>query len=605
MKIIKLGKALLPFLIFLLTFTAWAADSEIPEEEVVVTATRTEQTSLESPGLTEVINGDDLQNKDTSTVTQVLARNGQMVSTYGGASGTNNIRIDGGSSEQTLVLINGVPANTGCGGSADLGSLPAVAIERIEISHGPLSALYGANALGGVVNIITDLTGDPSSSISLLTGNYQTRSLGLTLKDKRWGIALGGSMTEGHRERSETDSAYLLGQYDFLQGTDEYASLYWQYLNKDNQVPGSVSFPYENAKQTEENSALNLNGKKFWLGGQWEYKIFGQSLDLKYDNDDPSYPEHDRHQTVTYGLDLAGLYELGDHQLLGGVMLKEDHFESTISGKNDQSSSGLFLQDSWNIRDGLKLIAGLRWDRCSDYPSPVSPRVALVKSLAENITLKIGYGKAFRAPTINELYWNQPASGMYGNKDLKPEEGERYEIIQEWRQGSQAITASFFQSYLTNGIRWDDPEGDYTYTVFNIDKLRTSGAGITWENTWREFFTCRLGYQWLDEKAWDETTESYSLDKNFFGANHYSLGMALKYGPWQTGLNWKLVQDRIRQSGTKMPDYHTGSFDLGYQINDHLKIILTVDNVTNEKYAIYNGFPLPGRESQLVLNYRF
>jgi outer membrane cobalamin receptor len=194
---------------------------------------------------------------------------------------------------------------------------------------------------------------------------------------------------------------------------------------------------------------------------------------------------------------------------------------------------------------------------------------------------------------------------MYGNKDLKPEEGERYEVIQEWRQGSQAITVSFFQSYLTNGIRWDDPEGDYTYTAFNIDKLRTSGAGITWENSWREFFTCRLGYQWLDEKAWDETTESYSLDKNFFGVNRYSLGMALKYGPWQTGLNWKSVQDRIRQSGTKMPDYHTGSFDLGYQINDRLKIVLTVDNVTDERYAIYDGFPLPGRESQLVLNYRF
>jgi outer membrane cobalamin receptor len=605
MKTIKLGKALLVLFIFLWTFTAWAADSEIPEEEVVVTAARIEQTSLESPGLTEVINGDDFQNKDTSNVTQVLARNGQMVSTYGGASGTNNIRIDGGSSEQTLVLINGVPANTGCGGSADLGSLPAVAIERIEICHGPLSALYGANALGGVVNIITDLTGDPSSSISLLTGNYDTRSLGLTLQDERWGIALGGSMTEGHRERSQTDNAYLLGQYDFLQGTDEHLSLYWQYLNKDNQVPGPESSPYENAKQAEENSALNLNGKKFWLGGQWEYKIFGQSLDLKYDNDDPSYPEHDRHQTVVYGADLAGLYELGDHQLLGGVMLKEDRFESTVSGKNDQNSSGLFLQDSWNVRDGLKLITGLRWDQCSDYSSPVSPRVALVKSLAENISLKIGYGKAFRAPTINELYWNEPASGMYGNKDLKPEEGERYEVIQEWRQGSQAITVSFFQSYLTNGIRWDDPEGDYTYTAFNIDKLRTSGAGITWENSWREFFTCRLGYQWLDEKAWDETTESYSLDKNFFGVNRYSLGMALKYGPWQTGLNWKSVQDRIRQSGTKMPDYHTGSFDLGYQINDRLKIVLTVDNVTDERYAIYDGFPLPGRESQLVLNYRF
>ncbi len=584
---------------FSLIPAAWAAENESTEEEIVVTATRTEKAQSEAPGLTEVIEGDDVQDPETSTVAEVLTDNGQLVSTYGGASGVANIRLGGSSAAQTLVLVNGVPLNTGAVGSVDLSYYPSAGIERIEVSQGPLSALYGANALGGVVNIITDLTGAPEATASHQRGSYDTNLLGFTVRRENWGMALGGGYTDGHRDHSETKNRYLIGQYNFRPEGEEPLNLYWQYLKKDGEAPGAEYSSWL-SDQSEESWAANLNGRDLWLGGSWEYKIFAQYLDNHYDDDF----SHDRHQTANYGFDLAGLYTLGNHEVLGGVMNKQERFDSTKSKKQDWNNSALYLQDDWKLGGSIRLVSGLRWDHNTKYDSPVSPRLAIIQSVSDQLTLKLGYGKAFRVPTVDELYWDEPSSGMHGNEDLKPEEGERYELTGEWRKGTQAVIANIFRSNLTNGIRWVDPEGDYTYTVTNIDKSKLNGAGLTWENTWNEWLTGRVGYQWLDDKGWEESTGRYSQDLNFFGRNLLNLGFGVKRGPFRAELGWKLVENRV-QDGTELSDYQTGDFNMSYQITDGWKLLFMVNNITDEQYQVYDGYPMPGREIRVGVNYRF
>lgn len=572
------------------------SDNETTDEEVVVTATRTEQSSSQSPGVTEVTTKEEIENSGKTTVAQVMADQAIPVASNGGVSGVAMVQLDGSSAEQTLVLVNGIAANTGCAGSVDLSGFPVAGIQRIETVHGPLSSLYGANALGGVVNIITDLTGAPQNESLLGIGSFNTRNLGFNLRQENWGFACGVNFTDGYRVRSQTDGNFLMAQYNFRDSEDEYLKLYFQAMNRTTQVPGRESWPSTDAQQIDHNISLNLNGKSEIFQGSWEYKVYSQYLDVQY----TEYAVPDRHQTWNSGLDCAGLYSTGNHEILAGLALKRQFSDSSINHQHTQDNGGLFLQDSWFINDKASLISGLRYDYCSSFPAPLSPRINLSYVISPELTMKCGYGKAFRAPTMNELYWEQPVYGMFGNENLKPEEGDRYDLIGAWKKGTHLLTVNLFQSNMTNGIRWVPSDDGLSYTVDNIAKVKTTGMNISWEKTWRDGFTGKIGYHWLDEKGWDAGTQSYSNDLNVFG-NRLDLGFGLQYKTWGCRLGWKFAANRNNQ----MPDYNTGSFSVNYQPDKTITWIITVDNLTNQNYQVVKDYPMPGAEFKLSMNYTF
>ena len=202
-----------------------------------MTATRVSENASETPGQTEVITKEEINNSGATTVSEALIDNGLTIATNGGKFGEAHIQLDGSSSTQTLILVNGVPANTGCAGMVDLRYFPISPIQQIEVAHGPLSALYGSNAVGGVVNIITDLTGEPSNQFSLSGGDFSTKIIDITHQQEKWGIAVGLNATDGFRDFTANRNSYLLGQYNFYETGDEYLKLYWQFLNADGSCP--------------------------------------------------------------------------------------------------------------------------------------------------------------------------------------------------------------------------------------------------------------------------------------------------------------------------------------------------------------------------------
>ncbi len=608
MKIIKLGKlckVFLPLFILLLTFTAWADDSGLLEEEVVVTATRTSQSQLESPGMTEVITKEEIQDSGANTLSEVLTDAGLTVSSYGGACSSSNIQIDGSSSEQTLILINGVSANTNTLGSLDINLFPASVIKKVEVVHGPLSALYGANALGGVVNIITGLTGTPVTNIEFGGGTFNSKYSNSMIQQEKWGFMFGGATTDGHRDNSETDTKYFAWQYDFLQEENEYLTLNLLMMERSGGSPGSLSWLSPQAKLDEANYSFNLGGKNQWLNGSWEYKLFRQYS--KYDYTNPDTSEYTTHESDDYGLDLAGLYLLEEHELLTGIILKREDFDSTISNHHTRKSGGLFFQDTWHLAEQWRLVPGVRWDTASGYSSPLSPRVNLVYLPSENLSLKIGYGKAFRAPTVNDLYWDQPSYGMYGNKDLKPEKAGRYDLVGEWRKGPQALVANLFHAEVKDAINWaaidpSDPLSDWT--VKNVDKIEIDGITLRWEKNWANRFSLKTGYNYLDKKGWNETTRSYSNPLNLFGKNRIFMDFGFTISKLKLNLNWQQITDR-QQETVIMSNYDLLNFGATYTLTENLLFKLAVYNVTNEEYEIQNGYPMPEREYKLSATYSF
>jgi outer membrane cobalamin receptor len=583
--------------IFFIGANVLADDSgnESTDEEVVVTATRTGQSAAQSPGVTEVTSKETIENSGKSTVAEVVAGNGINIATNGGISGVAMVQLDGSTAEQTLVLVNGIAANTGCAGSVDLSCFPVAGIQKIETVHGPLSSLYGANALGGVVNIITDLTGAPQNQVLLGDGSFNSRNLGVNFQQKKWGLACGANFSDGFRERTKTDGSFLMAQYNFSDSRDKYLKLYWQATARTTEAPGSISWPLPDAAQNDQNFSLNLNGKSSLFQGVWEYKVFAQYLDVKYYEYSIPY----RHQTLNSGFDCAGLYTTGSHEFLTGLTYKHQYSDSSIDEQHALDTGGLYLQDSWFMSDKVSLVTGVRYDYCTNFPAPLSPRINLGYAVDPDFTIKCGYGRAFRAPTMNELYWNQPEYGMIGNQNLKPEEGDRYDLIGVWKKGAGSLTVNLYQSNMINGIRWVT-EDYITYTVDNVAKVQTNGININWEKTWGEFITVKAGYHGLDEWGWDEGTQSYSNDLNTFG-DQMDLGFGLQFKVWGCRLGWKFAGNRNNQT----PDYNTGSLSLNYRPNKVLTWVLAVDNLTNQSYQIVAGYPMPGIDVTLHMNYTF
>jgi outer membrane cobalamin receptor len=593
-----LGILAVTLVLLLAGFAVWA-DAAMPttdaadvyeEETVVVTATRTKQEESKAPGKTEVITKEEIEASGAATVAEVLADKGFVVSNYGGIFGSATVHLDGASAKQTLILVNGIPANTGCGGEVDLSYFPTTGVSRIEIAHGPLSSLYGANALGGVVNIITDLTSDvPINQATLTGGSNKYGQLGMSFQQQSFGIAFGGLISDGYRTYSEAKDRFLMGQYDFIQNGQDNLTLNFMYKAKDNQVPGSLSWPMHD-DQFEETASLDLIGKHTFNDLAIEYKVFSQYLNLEYHDNSYSPPFY-QHETNSIGADVAGVYVIENHEILGGLTVKKDDFDSTASGQHIRNSGAVFMQDNWRLHEKWQLVSGLRWDTGSVYSSPVCPKVNLNYLFTDNLVFKIGYGKAFRAPTIHELYW----SG-YGNPDLQPEYGERYDFTGEWRQNGQSVTMNVFYSDINNEISGITQAENY--------RTRTDGVNLNWQKSWHKHFITGVKYTWQNKKAWEETTQSY-IRNNYYGKNRCTLNFGYEQDKFRSNLDWNWVAGRNDQKNDDQPDYAVLDWHIKYQVNDKLNYALTIANLTDKAYEVVAGYPMPGREYYLSANYSF
>jgi outer membrane cobalamin receptor len=567
----------------------WADEPEIPvyeEEEVVITATRTRQEESKAPGRTEVITKEEIEASGAATVAEVLQKEGVVISTYGGASGSATVQLDGATAKQTLILINGIPANSGCGGEVDLSYFPTAGVSHIEIVHGPLSSLYGANALGGVVNIITDLTSDlPLNQITISGGSNQYEQLGLTFQQSKFGFALGGRISDGYRTYSKADNRFFMSQYDLVQNEHDSLIFNFMYKAKKNQSPGSLTW-LSNDDQFEETTSFDITGRHDLTNLIIEYKVFNQYLNLEYE--DNSSFKFSRHRANNYGADFAGVYNFESHELISGLMLKQEDFDSTNSGEHTWQSGAIFVQDNWKFHEKWQLVSGLRWDTGSQYSAPLCPKVNINYLFTDNLVLKLGYGKAFRTPTIHELYW----SG-YGNSNLQPEEGERYDLTGEWHQESQSIILNLFYADIHNEISGKTQADNFM--------THTNGANIKWQMAWNESFSTGLQYAWQDKKAWNDATQSYSVNKNDFGKNRYTFNLGWQWGICHTDLDWNMVTER----NDDQPDYAVWDLNVNYQLNPKLKYKLSIANLTNEAYQVVSGYPMPGREYYLTANYTF
>ncbi|MEW6602104.1 MAG: TonB-dependent receptor [Nitrospirota bacterium] len=356
------------------------------------------------------------------------------------------------------------------------------AIKRVEVIRGPGSALYGANAFAGVINVVTKKPEDIKGlQATAGAGSFDTRHYSLLFGDSNGDLKMSGYFdylkTDGPKSFIEEDSIGNSGRTDEWQEKPE-IGLYFQY--KDFTVKGGYmknsNGPYIGAGQAlNDKSSVRLEESYVdiiysrritddfdisariygdYFAGDFFWKLYPEGSFGIYTDGLIGNPKS---KEKTLGADLTTSYSLSDHLLTAGGMLEKEELYDTTHITNFDPDTGaplgsmqditdwgnfienakremwaVFIQDVWNITDDISLTAGVRHDHYSDFGGTTNPRAGLVWEFRKDTYLKLLYGSAFRAPTFTDLYQTNNPS-FVGDRDVKPEKIKTYEAGLEHR----------------------------------------------------------------------------------------------------------------------------------------------------------------------------
>jgi outer membrane receptor for ferrienterochelin and colicins len=422
-------------------------------EELVVTASRTGIYPLESPVSVKVIHRDQIEQFSGTGLTEILSmQSGFEVKDYGGTNGAKLISLRGSTAEQVLVLINGVRVNSSASGVADLSLYDLGNVDRIEILRGGASGLYGSDAVGGVVNVITK-TEMPvqrfTVGMELQTSSFDHR-IGKFLMQiplHQWDISA------VYRMEYQPDSSYRVndrisgktltrvnsstrsdGLTLNLSRSNETWDIQWfnRYFSRHAEIPNTIENNTSTLAQARQDDRFLLVNPK--LTGR-----LSQKLEVSFS---PSYTfskigyENQRNAvddfTVsrTYAAETVVRYVIGEHHIIStgyaftGTTARGSNIENSANYLNSLFAEDRirfsFFMKAWF--DQFQVFPFVRWDRYSVYGDALSPKIGFNLSKKHETlyyAIRASMSKNFRAPTFNERFWN--GDGAVGNKDIKPE----------------------------------------------------------------------------------------------------------------------------------------------------------------------------------------
>jgi vitamin B12 transporter len=639
---------------FTLIFTflgevVYSDDESITLEEIVITATRTEMEILDAPAHVSVITAEEIEDMGVQNISEVLGRQpGISIIDYGSEGTLKNVYMRGTTSSGVLVLINGVRLNDSRQGGIDLSLIPLHSIEKIEIVRGGTSALYGADAVGGIINIITKKKADDKLIVRLENGSYIPKKSveiydGPTIKNvdadvmalfdtqkvslqysKGIGninLVTSGSFTRANNEFIWDDSDYggrKMINADML-GGDAYLSIaipmgsgkfdtsgFFCYAKKG--APGSVKYFSTDATQTDTLAGgyAHYTTDRFLsdfltLDSKLSYKY--SSLD--FEDPDPVFPMDDLHELHSFGIDVSQELLYFDYlSFVYGANLLFETSESTKIGKNDRISGGIFLESPIYLLTNFTLIPAARYDYYSDFPDSINFKLSGVYNISTSSSLKINLSKSYRAPTLNDLYWPYTApfmgwSGESGNPDLKPETGYSIEAGVSTIKDRISYDIFAFVRYMQDEIQWNLDTTANIWRPENIGQTLYPGieAGFSSNIFWNLWLNANYTFIYSFVLKAPGMEYDFSDDKRAPWVPVHSIDAGIEYRGKRDliGLNAKAESKRyIDPENTGSTEaYLVLSGHYKRLLSDHLTLLLSVNNLLNKKYVTKDGYIMP------------
>ena len=606
-------------------------------DQVVVTATRMEKKLVDTSANVSVVTAEDFEKKNYQTVTEALENvPGVLVQRNGGEWTNSYIYLNG--DDRVLVLVDGRRLNQDKGlnsghGGIDFMHLPSPdIIERIEIVKGGGSALYGSDAVGGVINIITKRADKTTGKININTGSWGTQNYRgmVSFKQGKTGVTVTGSKQKqnytkyrdaetGSTDRwpnSSSDTVTAAVKLEQEIGNDQLATLYFDHSRRKADQPGSIPKNYFNPDDWSHEINNNFSGKYEW-GVHSDNKGYIQLYRNHYNGSFFSYGALSRYNETKDGINIQQKFKLSDaNDLVAGFdwrRSKVNNYDAYTEEKK-LTSYAFYLEDSWRFAKNWSLTGGLRYDHYDSFGGNTSGTVSLNKKFNEDSHAFVSWGKVFKAPTTNDLYYNY--WGMYGNPDLKPETGY------VWTAGysgkiSQYTTFGInaFYSSLNDAIDWYPVDPDDTWsdwTVKNVAKLKKRGMEINIRHKFNDNMAVRASYAYTRVMK-NENDGAGNVRDNNIMPNRFLLGLDYSKGKFDGAVDCRI------SSGGDLAKYYGSHFftmDLSMQYKpvNNFKVYLKGYNLTNTSYAeraglIYGtrsyAYPMGGRMFLVGAEYSF
>ncbi|HEX7401436.1 MAG TPA: TonB-dependent receptor, partial [candidate division Zixibacteria bacterium] len=453
-----------------------------------------------------------------------------------------------------LFLLEGRKMNYLSSGIFNLSDLSLANLEKVEIVRGPLSSLYGANALGGVVNLIPSLPLKRNLSSSIIYGDENTFISNLDfssgIKKLRLDSGLERKQTKGDRENSDYSALFFHSTlfYPVTSNTD--FKLYLSTQNDDLDLPGPAPDPLNVPKFGSSSvSSLfdNQQDKNISFDLTFSHRSMEESSDSKSSNREFIARLFFDRRRMNYSTRFDFLGEVDENysyltKSLGGYMqysfmlkkknrvtlgldFSKDQLDaqkksfyvssqtnSRLSWNPGSNTMGLWGNSSWNI-EKFTFQLGSRYDLPSDFEKVFSPNLGLIYHLSDDLSMKLNYGKAYRAPTFNDLYWPDG-----GNKDLKPEKGESFEAGMVFTSRKLTSQLFLFQRQIKSMISWQPLGENGLWQPFNLDRFNCKGVELGLDYTLSEGCDFSLNYSY---NRGEEIKKDLVYDDYFSGERRF------------------------------------------------------------------------------------
>jgi len=589
-----------------------------PADTIVVTATRTPQPLANVISDTVTIGPEEIALSGAGSIIDLLQRQrGIEVARNGGAGTASSVYIRGANGNQNIVLVDGVRIGSTTTGAANWSAIPLTAVDHIEIVYGPLSSLYGADAIGGVIQIFTkkgqgapavtgfagygsDKTREGDATLSGATGGEHSFSYAISAgKEKSDGFSATRPGSSSYNpDRDGYDKENASGQFSLQLAPGYEAGALFLHSRLDSQYDAGPSYDARSKALLESaavyakaqllpnvNSLLQYaqskdNGENWSSTASYGYsRIDSKQTDITFQND------------VAIGQDMLQL--LYDHR-------KEEVNTNGADALNRERNTNAFAA-SYDARRGANLLnAAIRRDN-SVYGSKNTGSVSYGYDFSKQLRATASYGTSFRAPTYNELYYTG-----YGNPANKPEEGKNAEIGLHWDDGVNALSANYYHNSLTNLLVNTSPcpfgAAAYPYgCVYNVNKATLEGLTIAGATKLADINLAAN----LDLQDPKDDTGGKRLARR--AKKHGNLTADYGIGKLKAGVELELSGDRYDDAANKnrLGGYGLVNLYATYAISSDWSALVRWNNIGDKQYDLARFYATPGSKVFAGIRYGY